>query len=217
MSDDQHISVVPNITGQNTARRNTSRDPPASIAQLLHPSKMDPDVRRIMETGGDDFNVHQMPHKKTKEETVSESTQSKMTTSSWAIIVMAIVVILLICAIAYLVIKYNEAPEPPKSLMDNLQRRPAPIQPVRVTKPAPTHIEEPTAKAKSSKAELEAILQRTKGSPPVIQEDLAPRTGASEDPPDDQMVKDFYKQMDTNETDSMSEQTNQVVKQLLDE
>jgi hypothetical protein len=235
-STEQHISVVPNISGHPT--RHARRSPQSDLNPAkMDPAKMDPDVRLIMETGGDDFNVHSMPHKKTQEESASEGAQ-KITTSSWAIIAMAIVVIILICAITYLVIKYNE-PAPPASLAENLQRKPVarvirkPTQPNNVpAEPDPT-----SAKKKGSKEELLSILKRTKpresdessaheteGSGKSTDSAPGTHTGGThaddrdtEGSGDDQMVQDFYKQMqDNTSTDSTPEQTNAVVQQLID-
>ena len=219
---EQHISVVPNISGHPS--RHARRSPQSDLNPgKMDPSKMDPDVRLIMETGGDDFNVHSMPHKKTQEEAASEGAQ-KLTSSSWAIVAMAIVVIILICAITYLVIKYNE-PAPPAALVENLQRKPV----ARVIRRPPPHSEpsEPDtsgAKKKGSKEELLSILKRTKpdadASNDTGRSDDTGLTKSGEAPEsngDDQMVQDFYKQMqDNTSTDSTPEQTNAVVQQLID-
>ena len=224
---EQHISVVPNISGHPA--RHARRSPQSDLHPAkMDPSKMDPDVRLIMETGGDDFNVHSMPHKKTQEEAASEGAQ-KLTSSSWAIVAMAIVVIILICAITYLVIKYNE-PAPPAALVENLQRKPV----TRIIRKSP-HSEprEPSepdtsgAKNKGSKEELLSILKRTKPETNDAEggrKDDATRSSESDKSDsadatsgDDQMVQDFYKQMqDNTSTDSTPEQTNAVVQQLID-
>ena len=130
---DELIPVIPLVDAnhrtntQNKTNTIPMRDmPQKNISFAPAPGKkLDPDVKRMMETSSSDFNVTSFPHKKTEEEIAIASTQGGVAgTSSWVIIVMAIVVILLICAIVYLVLKYNETCEPPPdNLLDALKRK----------------------------------------------------------------------------------------------
>ena len=249
--NEQHISVIPNIAGQ-TARggqrkQNQENQRPILTETNLHIQE-DPDVRKIMENGGDEFNVHTMQHKKTKEELVSDSVQAKTGTSSWVIIIMAIVVVILICAIVYLVLKYNEPCEqPPDMLLNNLRRKPNVIKslPPNQYQPPVSNVQKHsesfdkkihesrpddgsplTPHGKGTKDEMLEILKRTKSTPlNTIAENENESDEASMRPKlksvdkvgsDDQMVNDFYAQMEVDkETDDIADQANSEVKNLI--
>lgn len=128
--ESEHISVIPNVGGRQAGdhlRGSFSRDTKQPI-RTFSAKSVDPDVKKMMESGSDDFNVTKIPHQKTKEEIDAENVKSRSGTSSWVIILMAIVVVILICAIVYLVLKYNETCEPPpRSLLNNLKRKTASV------------------------------------------------------------------------------------------
>lgn len=210
--DEEHISVVPNIPGQRNPR-SALRRPQSSAANSesvfqASPAKTDPDVRKVLEMGSDDFNVHKMPHTKTKEETDAESTPDKAGTSSWVIIIMAIVVIILICAIVYLVLKYNEPPAVPnQTLISNLRRSPNVVKRVVIPRPpAATRDSQPrqhdqadetvSSQGKGAKSEMLEILQRAKQLPPLpsIAEDDADQPEQSAEESADQSADQSAKQ-----------------------
>jgi len=176
---DETIPVIPQINGlhdqlSHSVVRKPEVFPQRHVSFAQSPGKkIDPDVKKMMESSSHDFNVTKLPHKKTKEESESEADAAKTVagTSSWVIIVMAIVVILLICAIVYLVLKYNETCDPPPSpLLDNLRRKRGEVvkkppgvnfQPQKLrprTQPKPNTQELPP-RSKGTKQELMKMLQ----------------------------------------------------------
>lgn len=223
---DGHISVVPNLTGRPSTRPELGRRLDAGS------NRMDPDVRHVLETGGDDFDVHKMPHNKTKEESASESSQNKSGTSSWIIMAMAVIVVILIIGIIYLVLKYNEPVEQPGILLDALRpsphilkrsvpsERPAGPSGQNARPPGPrVSTEEPSAnKGRGDKEEMLSILKRSKAPPalPTIPESAKVEETSTAD---DQMVDTFYKQMESRKSDSdeLPNQNRDEVRLLVDD
>jgi len=104
MSSSQHVLVKPTYTHHSPL---LSSKPVKRKERTPSPSNMDPDMRRIMENENT-FKAAKTQHVPTKE----EQTLDDKSGISWVMIVFAIIIVALVCAIMWLVLRYNKKEEP---------------------------------------------------------------------------------------------------------